>query len=118
MDSDDGFMDYEEQSGDEEISEEDDDFVEMGLEAEPSTTQDKRDAEDFPYEVLPADQIVQFMVDCIKEVNAVVQVNAHLSPSPKIESKINNLLQKQLITFWYAHILMHNHSLWLMFTPC
>lgn len=91
MDSDDGFMDYEEQSGDEEISEEDDDFVEMGLEAEPSTTQDKRDAEDFPYEVLPADQIVQFMVECIKEVNAVVQVNAHLSPSPKIESKINNL---------------------------
>lgn len=74
MDSDDGFMDYEEQSGDEEISEEDDDFVEMGLEAEPSTTQDKRDAEDFPYEVLPADQIVQFMVDCIKEVNAVVQI--------------------------------------------
>lgn len=98
MDSDDGFMDCEEQSGDEEISEEDDDFVEMGLEAEPSTTQDKREAEDFPYEVLPADQIVQFMVDCIKEVNAVVQVNVHLSPSPKIESKINNLLQNQLIT--------------------
>lgn len=74
MDSDDGFMDYEEQSGDEGISEDDDDFVEMGLEAEPSTTQDKREAEDFAYEVLPADQIVQFMVDCIKEVNAVVQV--------------------------------------------
>lgn len=101
MDSDDGFMDYEEQSGDEEISEEDDDFVEMGLEAEPSTTQDKRDAEDFPYEVLPADQIVQFMVDCIKEVNAVVQVNAHLSPSPQ-----NRIQDKQFITKTANNILV------------
>jgi hypothetical protein len=75
MDSDDDFMDYDDQSEDEEVSDEDDDFVEMGLEAEPSTTQDKREAEEFAYEVLPADQIVQFMVDCIKEVNAVVQVS-------------------------------------------
>ena len=77
MDSDDGFMDYDDPSGDEEeeeLSDDDNDFVEMGLEAEPSTANKERDAEEFPYEVLPADSIVQFMVDCIKEVNAVVQV--------------------------------------------
>jgi len=30
--------------------------------------------DDFPYEVLTADQLVQYMVDCIKDVNTVVQV--------------------------------------------
>jgi len=30
--------------------------------------------DDFPYEVLTADELVQHMVDCIKDVNTVVQV--------------------------------------------
>ena len=30
--------------------------------------------DDFPYEVLTAEQLVQYMVDCIKDVNTVVQV--------------------------------------------
>jgi len=31
--------------------------------------------DDFPYEVLTADELVQHMVDCIKQVNTVVQVH-------------------------------------------
>jgi len=34
--------------------------------------------DDFQYEVLTADQLVQHMVDCIKEVNTVVQVSAYI----------------------------------------
>jgi hypothetical protein len=54
-------------------NESEDEFVDI-VEAEPAASRDRQEAEEFPYEVLPADQIVQFMVDCIKEVNAVVQV--------------------------------------------
>lgn len=32
--------------------------------------------DEFPYEVLSADQLVQQMVDCIKDVNTIVQVAA------------------------------------------
>lgn len=52
------------------------DFVEMGIEPEPSTTQEThREADSYPYQVLSADKIVSYMVDCIKEVNTVIQVS-------------------------------------------
>jgi len=37
--------------------------------------------DDFPYEVLTADELVRHMVDCIKQVNTVVQVycSSHLT---------------------------------------
>lgn len=52
----------------------DEDFVDIAMEPEPSSTSDTRDTEEYPYEVLTADKIVHVMVECIKEVNAVVQV--------------------------------------------
>ena len=55
--------------------ENEDDFVEMGMEAEAGTSGFKRDGEDFAYDVMTADQLVQHMVDSIKEVNSVIQVN-------------------------------------------
>ena len=72
MDSEDD-MGYEEESDGEldEESSENDDFVEM---AEPCSNQDKFDQDEFPFEVLTADQIVKFMVDSIKDVNVVVQI--------------------------------------------
>lgn len=73
MDQEEDFMEYEE-STEEENSDDEENFVDMGLEHEQTTSQDKHDSEEFPHEILTADQIVQFMVDCIKEVNAVVQV--------------------------------------------
>jgi ariadne-1 len=35
---------------------------------------DRMDMEDFPYEILTTEQIVQHMIDCIKEVNTIVQL--------------------------------------------
>ena len=52
----------------------DDDHDFVAMEAETSTVRDRIDDDHFQYEVLTADSIVQHMVDCIKEVNAVVQV--------------------------------------------
>ena len=63
---------YDEDSGNE--LEDDDDAFGMEMEPEPSSTHDKRDAEEFPFEVLTAEQIVHHMVDTIKEVNAIVEV--------------------------------------------
>ena len=59
----------------EEISDEEDELPMEMEPAESSSTHERRDDEDFKYEVLSADQIVQYMVDSIKEVNAVVQVS-------------------------------------------
>lgn len=46
-----------------------------------SVRDDDTSDDDFPYEVLTADELVKHMVDCIKEVNTVVQVycSRHLS---------------------------------------
>ena len=70
----------------EEEEEDDDDFVDMGMEPEASSTHPKYEEEDFPYQVLTADEIVKHMVDCIKEVNSVVQVIT--KPSIKFELSI------------------------------
>lgn len=83
MDSEDEMLGYEEEEEEEdesdvESSDDNSEFCDMGMEAEPSNTQDKHEAEEFPYEVLTADKIVQFMVDCIKDVNAVVQVSIYI----------------------------------------
>ncbi|ELU08282.1 hypothetical protein CAPTEDRAFT_96432 [Capitella teleta] len=64
---------------DEEEEEEEDDFVDMGMDAEASGTHPKHDEEDFPFQVLTADEIVKHMVDCIKEVNTVVQIPATIT---------------------------------------
>lgn len=34
-----------------------------------------QDIDDFPFEVLSTDNIVQHMIDCIKDVNTVLQVS-------------------------------------------
>ena len=60
------------------------DDVEFTMEVENSTSLEKQnDIEDYPYEVLSTEQIVQHMVDSIKEVNSVIQVSSFV---------INNLL--------------------------
>ena len=85
MDSDDGFMDDCDESDDSQILSDDEDELPMDMEPPEASSSERRDDEEFVYEVLPADKIVEFMVDCIKEVNAVVQVsidvNVHKSQS-------------------------------------
>jgi len=52
--------------------EDDDDGIGMDI-VEPSTSQDKHE-EEFVYDVLSTDQIVEHMVNCIKEVSNIVEV--------------------------------------------
>lgn len=75
MDSEDDFVYEDGESAEDESN--DEDFVDIAMEPEPTTTSDSQDHDEFPYEVLTADRIVHVMVECIKEVNAVVQVNSN-----------------------------------------
>lgn len=53
------------------------DDVDFAMEVELTGHRDKQaDNDEYPYEVLSTEQIVQHMVDCIKEVNSVVEVSA------------------------------------------
>ena len=74
MDSEDDMIYDEEEDSADEGSNDDDDYIDMEMEPEPSSAKGNQEHEEFPYEVLTADNIVTVMVECIKEVNAVVQV--------------------------------------------
>lgn len=52
------------------------DDVDFPMEDEQGNAHKERpsEVEDYPYEVLSTEEIVQHMVDCIKEVNTVVEV--------------------------------------------
>ena len=86
MDSEDEMNYDEEEEDSQEEDSNDEDFVDIAMEPEPSTASDSRETEDFQYEVLTADKIVHVMVECIKEVNAVVQVT--MSVQTRYFSKI------------------------------
>lgn len=71
--------DEEEPDGGGSTDNDDDELVDLAMEPEPSTTQEKQDAEEFPFEVFKTTEIVQLMVDCIKDVNSVVQIPATIT---------------------------------------
>lgn len=59
------------------VSSGDDDFA---MEVDINNSKDRQsEPEEYPFEVLTTDQIVQHMVDNIKEVNAVVEVSLLLT---------------------------------------
>lgn len=52
------------------------DDVDFAMEVDVRHEREKnQDIDDFPFEVLTTDNIVQHMIDCIKEVNTVLQVS-------------------------------------------
>lgn len=52
------------------------DDVDFAMEVDVRHEREKnQDGDDFPFEVLTTDNIVQHMIDCIKEVNTVLQVS-------------------------------------------
>lgn len=62
------------------------DDVDFAMDVETHNTRERQtELEEYPYEVLSTEEIVQHMVDCIKEVNTVVEVsvlvvnNGHLN---------------------------------------
>lgn len=54
------------------VSSGEDDFP---LDIDMNTKDHQNEPEEYPYEVLTTEEIVQHMIDCIKDVNTVVQVN-------------------------------------------
>lgn len=48
----------------------------FGMDVDISSAKDRQQEalEDYPYEVLTTEEIVQHMIDCIKDVNTVVEV--------------------------------------------
>lgn len=74
MDSDDDTFDNVDSGN---VSSGDDDFPIVD-ESEMSCSKDRQSEHDeYPYEGLTTEEIVQHMVDCIKEVNTVVEVSLH-----------------------------------------
>ncbi|CAN0319207.1 unnamed protein product [Lampetra fluviatilis] len=82
MDSDEGFIYDEDEVYSEEETDEDDDedeTSEMGeVEMQEPVLEAGQagDGDEFPHEVLTAEQVVQHMVECIKEVNEVIEIPA------------------------------------------
>lgn len=69
MDSDDDTRDNDDSGN---VSSGDDDFP---MEEDINSTKERTlEPEDYPYEVLTTEEIVQHMVDCIKEVHNVIEV--------------------------------------------
>lgn len=76
MDSDDDTFDNGDSGN---VSSGDDDFPIVD-EVEMSCSKDRQsELDEYPYEGLTTEEIVQHMVDCIKEVNTVVEVSTQLS---------------------------------------
>lgn len=71
MDSDQESMGEENDSGNVSTDENDENFA-MDVDVQGSRQQNEQDY--YPYEVLSSDEIVQHMVDCIKDVNTVLEV--------------------------------------------
>lgn len=71
MDSDDDTFDNGDSGN---VSSGDEDFpMEVDM---PSARERQSEPEEYPYEVLTTEEIVQHMVDCIKDVNTVVEVSS------------------------------------------
>lgn len=73
MDTDDESFDDNENVDSGNVSSGDDDFA---MDVDINNTKDRQqEPEEYPYEVLTTEEIVQHMVDCIKDVNTVVEVS-------------------------------------------
>lgn len=77
-------------------SDEDYDFMQVD-EIQRSGTQEQ--PIEYPYEVLTTEEIVQHMLNCIAEVNNVVEV----SPSPKLANKKRNWIKFVVVTSITQH---------------
>lgn len=71
MDSDEEIMYDDYDSGNESSG---DDDVEFAMVEEPNNPKERQELDEYPYEVLTTEQILQHMNECMKEVNIVVEV--------------------------------------------
>lgn len=71
MDSDEEMMYDDCDSGNESSGADD---VEFAMVEEPNNHKDRQELDDYPYEVLTTEQILQHMNECMREVNVVIEV--------------------------------------------
>lgn len=71
MDSDIESYDDENDSGNVSTDDNDDNFA---MDVDVNNTRQQAEQENYPFEVLTTDEIMNHMVECIREVNSVVQV--------------------------------------------
>ena len=71
MDSDEDMMYDDYDSGNESSGADD---VEFAMVEEPNNHKDRQELDDYPYEVLTTEQILQHMNECMREVNVVIEV--------------------------------------------
>ncbi|RZF33702.1 hypothetical protein LSTR_LSTR016138 [Laodelphax striatellus] len=75
MDSEDETLYDEVDSGNESSGDE----VDFPMEVEANNPRERQSEDDYPFEVLSTEEIVQHMVDSIKEVNMVVEVRIFIN---------------------------------------
>ena len=71
MDSDEEIMYDDCDSGNESSGADDVDFA---MVEEPNNHKDRQELDDYPYEILTTEQILQHMNECMREVNVVIEV--------------------------------------------
>lgn len=79
------------------------DDVDFAMEVDVRHEREKnQDIDDFPFEVLSTDNIVQHMIDCIKDVNTVLQVSI-IKVYFNFKNAIHDLvLENSIIVFTYT----------------
>lgn len=81
----------------------------MDVDPTNSKSQQDKDFDDYPFEVLTTEEIVQHMTDCIKEVNTVVEVSLSLWWD-LVESQ--GLLEFSDPDYWIIHTVLNTkHSI-------
>lgn len=88
------------------------DDVDFAMDVETHSTRERQtELEEYPYEVLSTEEIVQHMVDCIKEVNTVVEVsmlvvnNEHLNEVTRTLEHFNRIFCVALDFDWNSRSL-------------
>lgn len=78
------------------------DDVDFAMDETHSTRERQTELEEYPYEVLSTEEIVQHMVDCIKEVNTVVEVSKLVVNNGLIQC--TSLIEDDFAIFVTSHI--------------
>lgn len=81
------------------------DDVDFAMEVDVRHEREKnQDIDDFPFEVLSTDNIVQHMIDCIKEVNTVLQVSTDFYYSFLLRNVTHGLVKLQKFDIMFTYI--------------
>lgn len=87
------------------------DDVDFAMDVETHSTRERQtELEEYPYEVLSTEEIVQHMVDCIKEVNTVVEVSMLVVNNGVLGNEVTRTLVHCRSIFYVAFSFICKHS--------